>query len=175
MRLWRPGSSQLSCHNQTDPLPNYPSPSRSIIWPRRVCLFRRQAAGFRERIAGVVEHVGLEDKVRSLDRRGRSFPLRLQPICSCFRLIFLKMTCSRFACERTAVSVRFIRIPIARTLSPVRANHRSLSSSARVHGREAKFSGSDIGRPLSRAPSFKALSMSRCIDHSPAALPPQGT
>jgi hypothetical protein len=21
MRLWRPGSSQLSCHNQTDPLP----------------------------------------------------------------------------------------------------------------------------------------------------------
>jgi hypothetical protein len=27
MRLWRPGSSQLSCHNQTDPLPR---PASSI-------------------------------------------------------------------------------------------------------------------------------------------------
>jgi hypothetical protein len=25
MRLWRPGSSQLSCHNQTDPLPGPPN------------------------------------------------------------------------------------------------------------------------------------------------------
>ena len=101
--------------------------------------------------------------------------LRLQPICSCLRLIFLKITFSRLAREQTAVSVRPNRIPIARTLNPASANLRSLSSSACVHGREAKFAGSDIGRPVSRAPSFKTPSMSWCIDHSPAALPPQGT
>jgi hypothetical protein len=44
-----------------------------------------------------------------------------------------------------------------------------------VCGREAKFAGSDIDRAVSRAPSFKTLSMSWCIDHSPAALPSQGT
>jgi hypothetical protein len=63
--------------------------------------------------------------------------------------------------------VRFIRIPIARTLRPVSTNLRSLSSSARVHGREAKFAGSDIGCAVSRTPSFTTLSMSWCIEHSP--------
>ena len=65
-----------------------------------------------------------------------SFPLRLQPICNCLGLIFLKITCICLARERTAVSVRFIRMPIALKLSPVSANLRSLSSSACVHGRE---------------------------------------
>ena len=73
------------------------------------------------------------------------FPLHLQPICNCSSLIFLKITCSCLARERTAVSVRFIRMPIALELSPVSANLRSLSSSACVHGREAKCSGSVIG------------------------------
>src|SRR5258708_4641678 len=36
------------------------------------------------------------------------FPLHLQPICNCFSLIFLKITGSCLARERTAVSVRFI-------------------------------------------------------------------
>src|SRR5258706_10785752 len=45
--------------------------------------------------------------------------LRLQPICNCSSLIFLKITCSCLARERTAVSVRFIRMPIALELSPV--------------------------------------------------------
>src|SRR3984957_21115195 len=57
-------------------------------------------------------------------------------------LIFLKITCS---CLATAVSVRFIRIPIALELRPVGANFRSLSSSACVHGRESKWAGSVIG------------------------------
>jgi hypothetical protein len=74
-----------------------------------------------------------------------SFPLRLQPICNCFGLIFLKITCICLAREWTAVSVRFIWMPIALELSPVSANLRSLSSSACVHGREAKCSGSVIG------------------------------
>jgi hypothetical protein len=86
-------------------------------------------------------------------RNGQSFPLRLQPICNCSSLIFLKITCSCLARERTAVSVRFIRMPIALGLSPVSANLRSLSSSACVHGREAKCSGSVIGP---RAPRVKA-------------------
>jgi hypothetical protein len=81
------------------------------------------------------------------------FPLRLQPICNCSSLIFLKITCSCLARERTAVSVRFIRMPIALELSPVSANLRSLSSSVCVHGREAKCSGSVIGP---RAPRVKA-------------------
>src|ERR1700692_3712643 len=72
------------------------------------------------------------------------FPLCLQPICNCSGLIFLKIICSCLARERT-VSVRFIRIPIALELSPVSANLRSLSSSACVHGREAKCSDSVIG------------------------------
>jgi hypothetical protein len=93
----------------------------------------------------------------------------LQPICSCFSLIFLKITCSCLARERTAVSVRFIRIPIALELSPVSANLRSLSSSACVHGREATCAGSVIGRLEWRATSFKALSMSEGIDHFPMA------
>jgi hypothetical protein len=59
----------------------------------------------------------------------QSFPLRLQPICNCFSLIFLKITCSCLARERTAVSVRFIRMPIALELRPVGANFRGLSSS----------------------------------------------
>src|ERR1700688_5165073 len=71
--------------------------------------------------------------------------LRLQPICNCLSLIFLKITCSCLARERTAVSLRFIRIPIAVELSPVSTNLRSLSSSACVHGREAKWAGSVIG------------------------------
>src|SRR5882724_9415795 len=71
--------------------------------------------------------------------------LRLQPICNCFSLIFIKITCSCLARERTAVSVRFIRVLIALELSPVCANLRSLSSSACVHGREAKSAGSVIG------------------------------
>jgi hypothetical protein len=83
----------------------------------------------------------------------RSFPLRLQPICNCFSLIFLKITCSCLAREWTAVSVRFIRIPIALELRPVGANFRSLSSSACVHGREAKCAGSVISP---RAPRVKA-------------------
>ena len=77
-----------------------------------------------------------------------SFSLRLQPICNCFSLIFIKITCSCLARERTAVSVRFIRVLIALELSPVCANLRSLSSSACVHGREAKSAGSVIGAPL---------------------------
>ena len=80
------------------------------------------------------------------DRRGVPvISLRLQPICNCFSRIFLKITCRCSARERTAVSVRFIRIPIAVELSPVSANLRSLSSSACVHGREAKWAGSVIG------------------------------
>ena len=74
-----------------------------------------------------------------------SFPLRFQPICNCFSLIFLKITCSCLARKRTAVSLRFIRMPIAVELNPVSANLRRLSSSACVHGREAKCSGSVIG------------------------------
>jgi hypothetical protein len=74
-----------------------------------------------------------------------SFPLRLQPICNCLGLIFLKITCICLARERTAVSVRFIRMPIAVELSPVSANLRSVSSSVCVHGRETKCSGSVIG------------------------------
>ena len=74
-----------------------------------------------------------------------SFPLRLQPICNCLGLIFLKITRICLAREWTAVSVRFIWMPIALELSPVSANLRSLSSSACVHGREAKCSGSVIG------------------------------
>src|SRR5258706_16006316 len=50
------------------------------------------------------------------------FPLHLQPICNCSSLIFLKITCSCLARERTAVSVRFIRMPIALELSPLSAN-----------------------------------------------------
>jgi hypothetical protein len=65
----------------------------------------------------------------------------LQPICNCFGLIFLRITCSCFARERTTVSVWSIRIPIAVALSPVSANLRSLSSSACVHGREATSVG----------------------------------
>jgi hypothetical protein len=76
--------------------------------------------------------------------RGISSSLRLQPICNCLGLIFLKITCICLARERTAVSVRFIRMPIALELSPVSANLRSLRSSACVHGREAKCSGSVI-------------------------------
>jgi hypothetical protein len=94
-----------------------------------------------------------------------SFPLHLQPICNCFSLIFLKITCSCLARERTAVSVRFIRIPIALELSPVSANRRSLSSSPCVHDREAKCAGSVMARLAWRATSFKALSKSGCIDH----------
>jgi hypothetical protein len=71
--------------------------------------------------------------------------LRLQPICNCLGLIFLKITCSCLARERTAVSVRFIRMPIALELSPVSANLRRLSSSACVHGRDSKWAGSVIG------------------------------
>jgi hypothetical protein len=89
----------------------------------------------------------------------RSF--RLQPICSCFSLLFLKMTCSCLACERTAVSVRSIRIPIALELSPVSANLRSLSSSAWVHGREAKCAGSVIARPVWRALRLRAKTSAR--------------
>jgi hypothetical protein len=74
-----------------------------------------------------------------------SFPLRLQSICNCLGLIFLKITCICLASEWTAVSVRFIWMPIALELSPVSANLRSLSSSACVHGREAKWAGSVIG------------------------------
>ena len=92
--------------------------------------------------------------------------LRLQPICSCFSLMFFKITCSCLARERTAVSVRFIRMPIALELSPVSANLRSLSSSDCVQGREAKCAGSVIARLVWRATSFKAFSMSGCIDHS---------
>jgi hypothetical protein len=66
------------------------------------------------------------------------FRLRLQPICNCSSLIFLKITCSCLARERTAVSVRFIRMPIALELSPLSANLRSLSSSVCVHGREKR-------------------------------------
>jgi hypothetical protein len=65
-----------------------------------------------------------------------SFRLCLQPICNCLGLIFLKITCICLAREWTAVSVRFIWMPIALELSPVSANLRSLSSSACVHGRE---------------------------------------
>jgi hypothetical protein len=101
--------------------------------------------------------------------RGRS-GLRLQPICSCLRLIFLKITCSRLARERTAVSVRAVRLPIARTLSPLSASFRNSSSSARVHGREARFAGSDIGRPVWRAPSLKTPSMSLCIQSFPCGI-----
>ena len=69
----------------------------------------------------------------------------LQPICNCFSLIFLKIIPSCLAREQTTVSVRFIRVLIALELSPVSANLRSLSSSACVHGREAKSAGSVIG------------------------------
>jgi hypothetical protein len=79
--------------------------------------------------------------------------LRLQPICNCSSLIFLKITCSCLARERTAVSVRFIRIPIALELKPASANFRRFSSSACVHGRESKWAGSVIGP---RAPRVKA-------------------
>jgi hypothetical protein len=78
--------------------------------------------------------------------------LRLQPICNCPGPVFLKITCSCLARERTAVSVRFIRIPIALELRPVGANFRSLSSSACVHGPEAS-SGSVIAP---RTPRVKA-------------------
>jgi hypothetical protein len=71
--------------------------------------------------------------------------LRLQPICNCFSPIFLKITCSCLARDRTADSVWFIRIPIAFELRPVGANFRSLSSSACVHGRESKWASSVIG------------------------------
>jgi hypothetical protein len=77
-----------------------------------------------------------------------SFPLRFQPICNCFSLIFLKITPSVLAREQTTVSGRFILILIAVELSPVSTNLRSLSSSACVHGREAKSAGSVIGAPL---------------------------
>jgi len=78
-------------------------------------------------------------------RRTFHFPFAFQPICNCLGLIFLKITCICLARERTAVSVRFIRMPIAVELSPVSANLRSVSSSAGIHGREAKCSGSVIG------------------------------
>jgi hypothetical protein len=65
-----------------------------------------------------------------------SFFLRLQPICNCLGLIFLKITRICLAREWTAVSGRFIWMPITLELSPVSANLRSLSSSACVHGRE---------------------------------------
>ena len=81
------------------------------------------------------------------------FPLHLHPICNCSSLIFIKIICSCLARERTAVSVRFIRIPIALELRPVSANLRSLSSSVCVHGREAKCPDSVIGP---RAPRVKA-------------------
>ena len=81
------------------------------------------------------------------------FPFTFMPICNCSSLIFLKITCSCLARERTAISVRFIRIPIALELRPVSANFRRFSSSACVHGREAKCSGSVIGP---RAPRVKA-------------------
>jgi hypothetical protein len=74
-----------------------------------------------------------------------SFSLRLQPICNCFSLIFLKIIPSCLAREQTTVSVRFIRVLIALELSPVSANLRSLSLSACVHGREAESAGSVIG------------------------------
>jgi hypothetical protein len=92
-----------------------------------------------------------------------SFPLRLQPICSCFSLILLKITCSCLARERTAVSVRFIRIPIALELSPVSANLRNFSSSACVQGREAKCAGSVIARPVWRATRFTSQSFCSAI------------
>ena len=88
------------------------------------------------------------------------FPLHLHPICNCSSLIFLKITCSCLARERTAVSVRFIRIPIALELRPVSANFRSLSSSVCVHGREAKCSGSVIGP---RAPRLKQTKFSKSV------------
>jgi hypothetical protein len=90
------------------------------------------------------------------------FPLHLQPICNCSSLIFLKITCSCLARERTAVSVRFIRMPIALGLSPVSANLRSLSSSACVHGREAKCSGSVIGPRAPRVKANQIQQISRC-------------
>jgi hypothetical protein len=93
-----------------------------------------------------------------------SFCLRLHPICNCVNPVFLKITCNCLARERTAVSVRFIRIPIALELRPVGANFRSLSSSAWVHGRESKSAGSVIGPS---APRIKAKSSSfrSCRDH----------
>jgi hypothetical protein len=41
MRLWCPGSSQLSCHNQTDPLPRRWSIAR--VWRGRWCAFQPRA------------------------------------------------------------------------------------------------------------------------------------
>jgi hypothetical protein len=86
--------------------------------------------------------------------------LRLQPICNCLGPIFLKITCICLARERTTVSVRFIRMPIAVELSPLSAKHRSVSSSACVHGREAKCSGSVIGPRALRLKANHGLSCS---------------
>jgi hypothetical protein len=93
---------------------------------------------------------------------GSSSLLRLQPICNCSSLLFLKITWSCLARKRTAVSVRFIRIPIALELRPVGANSRSLSSSACVHGREAS-SGPVIGprTPRVEANQTRQISPSR--------------
>jgi hypothetical protein len=87
-----------------------------------------------------------------------------QPICSCLRLIFRKITCNILARQQTAVSVRFNRIPIARPLSPVSANFRNLSSSVCFH----------VVRTASHVPSLKTPSFFWYTDHSPAASPPQG-
>src|ERR1700675_2578010 len=77
-------------------------------------------------------------------------------------LIFLKITCSCLARERTAVSVRLIRMPIALGLSPGSANLRSLSSSAFIHGRESKCSGSVIGPRAPRVKANQIQQISRC-------------
>ena len=86
--------------------------------------------------------------------------LAFQPICNCLGLIFLKITCICLAREQMAASVRFIRMPIAVELSPVSAKLRSVSSSACVHGREAKCSGSVIGPRALRLKANHGLSCS---------------
>jgi hypothetical protein len=75
-----------------------------------------------------------------------SFPFALESICNCLGLIFLKITRICLARERTAVSVRFIRMPIAVELSPVSDNLRSVST----QGRPKRCGGGSGSRFLPR-------------------------
>ena len=141
---------------------------RGQIGLRRLAIFlngslsapalRRTANVVRFRALAIISALHVKTRSRSsLSRSGVQgcrgvlfISLAFQPICNCLGLIFLKITCICLAREQMAASVRFIRMPIAVELSPVSAKLRSVSSSACVHGREAKCSGSVIGP---RAPS----------------------